>query len=78
MPTEEFFEAEFHKFIIKLNRILAMEEKELLHFSFQEPGFVDVAFWDKKTSSPDSYFLNIEKQEVHANAIHHVQETETH
>jgi hypothetical protein len=76
MPTEEFFKAEFHKFIVKLNRMLAMEEKELLHFSFQKPGFVDVAFWDKKTFSSDSYEINIEKQGAHADVVHSVQEQE--
>jgi ribosomal protein L5 len=66
MLTEEFFEAEFYKFLTKFNRALMREEKELLHFSFQKSGFVNVGVWDKKNFSGTSYSFNIEKQGVNS------------
>jgi hypothetical protein len=61
MLTKDFFEAEFYKFVVKLNRILLSEDKEIINFSFHKSGFVDVSIFDKKNFSSEKYSFSVEK-----------------
>jgi hypothetical protein len=63
MPIDEsFFNAEFYKFVGKLNRMLSVGEKEILHFSFNRSGFVDIGCWDKKNLKSEFFSLNVLKE----------------
>lgn len=63
MPIDEdFFNAEFYKFLGKINRMLAVSDKEVLHFSYSKPGFVEIAIWDSKANKADNFFVNISKE----------------
>jgi hypothetical protein len=58
---EEFINAEFFKFVNKLNRFLKSEGKRLIYFNFSNDGIVKVGIWNDENSKGNFLTTNINK-----------------
>lgn len=70
---ESFFNAEFFKFVNKLNRFLAVSELSIINFKYEKSGFVEISIWDEKNKKGEVIFTNISKEgALHENiyAVH--------
>jgi hypothetical protein len=60
MPVDEdFFNAEFYKFLNKLNRFLEEEQKQIIFFNYEKSGFVRIGLWNNKNLSGEHLIIKI-------------------
>jgi hypothetical protein len=63
MPIDEdFINAEFFKFVGKINRFLKVSDKKLLYFNYEKSGFVEVGIWDEKNHHGTNFITNLTKE----------------
>jgi hypothetical protein len=63
MPTdEEFFNAEFFKFVNKTNRFLKSEKEEIIYFKYEKSGFLEVGVWNESAQKGNFITTNIFKK----------------
>jgi len=62
MPIDEdFLNAEFFKFVNKLNRFLKSEHQELLYFKYEKSGFVEIGIWNETSHTGNYIYTSIVK-----------------